>query len=140
MLKVNHDVANSSGTTADVFAVSDAYGQDTDLLSLLGNDDVTEYATAAFKTNRVINLHSWRAQLVGLDFKINPALGSLMEDPMSFGLDNAMMRLGFDYGITDQLTVGIGRSSFRNHLTGFLKYKILRQSTGKRSCLLRWRY
>ncbi|HQU54851.1 MAG TPA: DUF5777 family beta-barrel protein, partial [Saprospiraceae bacterium] len=57
-------------------AVSDAYGQDTDLLSLLGNDDVTEYATAAFKTNRVINLHSLESTAGGvLDFKINHRFG-----------------------------------------------------------------
>lgn len=115
-------------------AVSDAYGQDTDLLSLLGNDDVTEYATAAFKTNRVINLHSLESTAGGvLDFKINHRFGFINGGPYEFfGLDNAMMRLGFDYGITDQLTVGIGRSSFQKSFDGFLKYKILRQSTGKK--------
>ena len=115
-------------------AVSDAYGQDTDLLSLLGNDDVTEYATAAFKTNRVINLHSLESTAGGVfDFKINHRFGFINGGPYEFfGLDNAMMRLGFDYGITDQLTVGIGRSSFQKSFDGFLKYKILRQSTGKK--------
>ena len=114
------------------FVISGSRAQDTDLLSLLGNDDVTEYATAAFKTNRVINLHSLESTAGGvLDFKINHRFGFINGGPYEFfGLDNAMMRLGFDYGITDQLTVGIGRSSFQKSFDGFLKYKILRQSSG----------
>ncbi|MCB9318458.1 MAG: hypothetical protein H6570_04190 [Lewinellaceae bacterium] len=116
------------------FVISGSRAQDTDLLSLLGNDDVTEYATAAFKTNRVINLHSLESTAGGvLDFKINHRFGFINGGPYEFfGLDNAMMRLGFDYGITDQLTVGIGRSSFQKSFDGFLKYKILRQSSGKK--------
>jgi hypothetical protein len=36
--------------------------QEQDLLSLLGREETTEYAAASFKTNRVINLHSWKVQ------------------------------------------------------------------------------
>ncbi len=43
-----------------------------------------------------------------------------------------MIRLGVDYGISDRLTVGLGRSSFRDIWDGFVKYKFLWQSTGKR--------
>ena len=87
--------------------------QDADLLSLLDDQEVTEYATAAFKTNRVINLHSLESTAGGvLDFKINHRFGFINGGAYEFfGLDNAMMRLGFDYGITDRLTAGIGRSS-----------------------------
>ncbi|MCB0635006.1 MAG: hypothetical protein KDC54_00230, partial [Lewinella sp.] len=109
-------------------------GQD-DLLSLLGEEEpVTEYATASFKTNRVINLHSLESTAGGvLDFKISHRFGMLNQGAYDlFGLDNASMRFGFDYGITDQLTVGLGRSSYQKTYDGFLKYKFLRQSTGKR--------
>ena len=44
----------------------------------------------------------------------------------------ATIRIGADYGITDRLTVGFGRSSYEKTYDGFLKYKLLWQSTGAR--------
>src|SRR5436190_7998408 len=41
-----------------------------------------------------------------------------------FGLDAATIRIGFDYGITDRLTAGIGRSSLQKTYDNFLKYKL----------------
>ena len=35
------------------------------------------------------------------------------------------------YGITDQLYVGVGRSSFEKTYDGFVKYRLLRQRTGE---------
>lgn len=109
--------------------------QEEDLLSILEEEETIEYVTAAFKTNRVINGHSIESTSAGvLDFKISHRFGMVNSGFTElFGLDNAMVRIGFDYGITDQLTVGIGRSSFQKVYDGFLKYKFLRQSTGKRT-------
>ncbi|HXA03125.1 MAG TPA: DUF5777 family beta-barrel protein [Cytophagaceae bacterium] len=45
-----------------------------------------------------------------------------------FGLDAATIRIGFDYGITDRLTAGVGRSSLQKTYDNFLKYKLLRQT------------
>ena len=46
--------------------------QGDDLLSLLGEDKTPNYATASFKTNRVINGHSIENTAPGvLDFKIS---------------------------------------------------------------------
>jgi len=39
--------------------------------------------------------------------------------------------MGFDYGITDRLMAGIGRSTFQKQYDAFFKYRVLRQSTGK---------
>ena len=47
-----------------------------------------------------------------------------------FGLDAATIRIGFDYGITDRLTAGVGRSSLQKTYDNFLKYKLLRQTQG----------
>ncbi len=44
-----------------------------------------------------------------------------------FGLDNATIRLGLDYGITKNLSVGIGRSSYEKTLDASFKYRILTQ-------------
>lgn len=104
-----------------------------DLLSLLGDDTpTTEYVTASFKTNRVINLHSLENTGKGvLDVKISHRFGFVNGGFSElFGLDAATIRIGADYGISDQLTVGLGRSSYEKTYDGFLKYKFLRQSTG----------
>lgn len=111
-------------------------GQESDLLSLLGEEEaVTTYATAAFKTTRVINLHSIENVAAGvLDFKISHRFGFVNGGIQElFGLDQATIRFGLDYGLTDRLMVGWGRSSFEKTYDGFLKYKILRQSSGKRN-------
>ncbi len=110
--------------------------QDDDLLSLLGEEEeTTERVTASFKTNRVINLHSLESTAGGVfDFKISHRFGMLNRGAYElFGLDQASIRLGGDFGITDRLTVGIGRSSFEKTYDGFVKYKFLWQSRGKRT-------
>ena len=101
-----------------------------DLLSLLGSDSTqVEYTTASFKTTRVINSHSLENTAHGvLDFKIGHRFGLLSEGAGNFfGLDDATIRLGLDYGVTDRLMVGIGRSSYQMTVDGFAKYKVLRQ-------------
>jgi hypothetical protein len=49
-----------------------------------------------------------------------------------WGLDQAAIRIGFEYGITKWLAVGIGRTSYEKMYDGFIKAKILRQSKGAR--------
>jgi hypothetical protein len=106
----------------------------TSLLDELGKDEVTtEYVKYSFKTNRVINLHSLESTAAGvMDFKMshrfNPVNQGLYD---LFGLDGAQQRFGFDFGLTDNLTVGVNRNSYKKALDGFVKYRILRQSTGK---------
>lgn len=104
-----------------------AHGQD--LLSLLGEDSTVIYTNASFKTTRVINSHSLENTAHGvLDFKIGHRFGMVNEGASQFfGLDQATIRLGLDYGLTDRLMVGIGRSSFQKTVDGLVKYKLLRQ-------------
>jgi hypothetical protein len=47
-----------------------------------------------------------------------------------FGLDEANMRFGFDYGLGNNLTVGIGRSNLNKELDGFIKFRPVWQSKG----------
>lgn len=106
-----------------------------DLLSLLEEEEPTiEYTQAAFKTNRVINLHSLENTAGGvLDFKISHRFGMLNRGAYDlFGLDAATIRIGADYGISDRFQIGIGRSSFEKTYDGYLKFKLLRQSTGQK--------
>ncbi len=109
--------------------------EEDDLLALLGEPTPTvDYAYAAFKTNRVINFHSLESTAAGvLDFKISHRFGMLNQGAYDlFGLDNASIRIGADYGLSDRLTVGFGRSSYQKTYDGFVKMKLLRQSNGKR--------
>ncbi len=106
--------------------------EEQNLLSLLGREETTEYAAASFKANRVINLHSLESTSAGiLDIKISHRFGFINGGIYElFGLDQASIRIGADYGITDRLTIGFGRSSYQKTYDGFIKYKLLRQSTG----------
>lgn len=109
--------------------------QEEDLLALLGEEEITNYATASFKTNRVINLHSLESTHIGvLDLKISHRFGFINGGFQElFGLDAATIRIGVDYGLTKRMTIGLGRSSFEKTYDGFIKYKFLRQSSGART-------
>ncbi|MFZ1688928.1 MAG: DUF5777 family beta-barrel protein [Flavobacteriales bacterium] len=101
-----------------------------DLMAML-NDSVQakEYSTASWKSTRVINGHSTENTAHGvLDFRIGHRFGFISDGVSEFfGLDGSTVRLGFDYGITDRLQVGIGRSGYEKTVDGLLKYKLLRQ-------------
>lgn len=109
-----------------------AFGQEEDLLSLLPEEETVNFVTSSFKANRVVNLHSLENTAGGeLDIKISHRFGFISGGLYElFGLDQASIRIGGDYGITDQLMVGLGRSSYEKTYDGFIKYKFLRQSTG----------
>lgn len=106
-----------------------------DLLSLLGEDNTTDLVGSSFKTTRVVNGHSIENTAAGvLDFKISHRFSPLRQGLYDwFGLDGASIRIGLDYGITDRLMIGFGRNSREKLLDGFFKYRLLWQSTGKRT-------
>lgn len=116
-------------------SITNAQQDTTDLLSLLQDEPTINYATATFKTTRVINMHSVENPAGGvLDFRISHRFGAVNTGvEQMFGLDAATIRLGFEYGINDRLMVGFGRSSVNKEVDVFGKYKILRQSTGKKN-------
>jgi len=104
-----------------------------DLLDLLGDEEETiEYVNASFKTTRVINVQSLENVAGGvLDFKISHRFGRLNSGAYElWGLDQASMRIGLDYGINDWIMVGAGRNSFQKTYDAFIKVKPLRQSIG----------
>jgi hypothetical protein len=109
-------------------------GQD-DLMDLLENDKKeVDYAYATFKTTRIINSQSVENPAPGvLMFLIQHRFGRLNTGSYEFfGLDQATIRIGLEYGITKRLCIGAGRSSYQKTFDGFLKYKILLQSSGAR--------
>ncbi|MDX2284259.1 MAG: DUF5777 family beta-barrel protein [Bacteroidia bacterium] len=109
--------------------------QETDLLSLLEEEETTELVTHAFKSTRVINGHSMEMLGSGaLDFRILHRFGKINQGVYQmFGLDQASMRLGLDYAVLPSLTLGAGRSTAKKEIDGFIKYRLIGQSTGKRN-------
>lgn len=94
-----------------------------------------EKITGAFKSTRVINAHSIEMLSKGnLDFRIMHRFGFVSDGiKQLFGLDAATMRIGFDYGISDNFTIGIGRSTFRKELDAFVKTRLLQQTKGTKN-------
>jgi len=112
---------------------SNLFAQDIDELLNEASNETVNYADAAFKSTHVINGQSvMQMHKNHLDFRIEHRFG-LISDGISnfFGLDQSSIRLTLDYALTDWLTIGIGRSSFDKTYDGSLKFRILRQSTGK---------
>jgi hypothetical protein len=119
-----------------LFAFSRSHAQDSSLLKML-NDSIAahpkkSYVTGTFKSEFVVNMQTVESQANGnLNFVIQHRFGTLNSGSYNFfGLDNATLRLGFSYGITDDLEVGVGRSSYLKTFDGYLKYKLLKQTEG----------
>lgn len=117
------------GYTLSAFAQDDLMKE----LEQSSKPDV-EYAFQTFKGTRIVNGHTIETKGKGtLEFifahRFGAVNGGLYE---LFGLDDAYVRLGLDYGVTDNLSISIGRNSVDKTMDGYLKYKLIRQSKGAR--------
>src|ERR1700712_2450347 len=99
-------------------AIGRTMAQDNSLLNAL-NDSMSAhktktYVTGTFKASHIVNAQTIESPANGnLNFVIQHRFGQLNSGSYNFfGLDNATLRLGLEYGITDDLDVGIGRSSY----------------------------
>jgi hypothetical protein len=103
-----------------------------DLLNQLGNKEPadSELTIGTFNGTRMVNGHSTETLYRGsLEFIITHRFGTLNSGGFNlWGLDDASIRLGLEYGITDRLGVGMGRSSFDKTFDYYIKYKALQQS------------
>lgn len=109
--------------------------QDDLLKELESNEQETTTVASTFKGTRICNGHSIKTTPGrSLEFIFSHRFGRINEGAYEmFGLDQAYVRLGFDYGITDRLSVSIGRNSYDKTLDGYVKYQLLQQSTGKKN-------
>ncbi len=114
--------------------------------SLLAQDDLlkeleqtsapdADYAFQTFKGTRLINGQSVETKAKGaLEFIFAHRFGAINSGSYEmFGLDQANVRLGLEYGITSRLGIGIGRSGYDKIKDAFVRYKILRQQKGSRN-------
>ena len=88
-----------------------------------------QYATAAFKGLKIVNFES--TKLVAKDeltFIVSHRFGSVKNGiDTFFGLDEAVTRIHFVYGITDAINIGVSRSSFLKIYDVTAKYRLVRQ-------------
>ena len=103
-----------------------------DLMDFFDDPPGAQVVTSAFKAGRIINVQSPETNGKGeLNFIIAHRFGRISDGWYAlFGLDNAQMRMGLDYGVTDRLQVGVARSSFGKTLEASVKWRFLEQMGG----------
>ena len=105
-----------------------------DLLDVLALEAPVQenIVSATFKGTRIVNGHSIENRKnKELEFIISHRFGRVNTGfEELFGLDQANIRFALEYGLTDDLTAGLGRSSFEKTYDGYLKYSLLKQKTG----------
>jgi opacity protein-like surface antigen len=108
-----------------------------DLMDMLDKEtgEQTDYTSATFKSTRIMNGHSIERMPRGeLDFRISHRFGRLNSGAYElWGLDQANIHFGLDYGITDWLMAGVGRGTYEKTFDGFIKLSPLRQSKGAKN-------
>lgn len=93
-----------------------------------------------FKCTRIINLQSVESLRPGvLELKILHRFGAVTEGASQlWGLDQATMRIALEYGLTDKIMFGFGRSTFQKTLDGFVKFKLLEQRKNQLPLAMSW--
>ena len=106
------------------------FSQEEDLLNEIDTDsNETQYVTAAFKGLKIVNFESTKL-VADKEFTliVSHRFGSLKNGiDTFFGLDEAVTRLNFVYGISESINIGISRSSFLKIFDISAKYRLLRQ-------------
>ncbi len=106
-----------------------------ELLDILDKEhqDTLRFAEATFKYSRITYGQSVQTRKQGtLDISINNRFwNSPEEQSQSFVADHINTRFALEYGISDRILLGAGGSTFDERFDAFLKYKLVRQSSGK---------
>jgi len=112
------------------------FAQD-DLMNLLNDSAAKEinYATATFKSTRIMNGHSVEKMPPGqLDFRISHRFGTINSGAYNFfGLDQSNVHFSLEYGLYKWLMIGVGRGTYEKTFDGFAKFTLLRQSSGAKN-------
>lgn len=95
------------------------------MLNTLAQDAVGK----TFYDTRIVNGQSVETNNEGvmkfiIAHRFGPVNGGAYE---LYGLDQSTIRIGFDYGISDRFSIGIGRSSNEKTFDGFAKLKLIEQ-------------
>lgn len=110
------------------------FSQDMDALLNAETKPTVDFATATFKSTRIISGHSIEQMKKNqLEFRISHRFGTLNDGSYGlYGLDRSNIHFSLEYGIKDWLMFGVGRGSQNKIYDSFAKFKILRQSSGEK--------
>ncbi len=103
-----------------------------DLMSMMDEKPKKQFASATFKTTRLINFHTVEVlSKRSLDFRIAHRFGNFNTGAFNaWGIDGgANIRLALEYSHDSRLMFGIGRTSGKKIADGFLKYRLIKQTT-----------
>jgi hypothetical protein len=114
-----------------------------DLLSMVEDNKEAgpKRVYATFKTVRIGNAQTIETVKKNhLDFRIAHRFGNIYNSDLKNPINNTFqtffgfgevsdVRFSLDYGITEDITIGIGRNSFNKLLDGTVKWKLLKQTT-----------
>jgi hypothetical protein len=124
-----------------ILFVATSYAQEPDLSAIVDQNEPEgeEFVTATFKGFRIINAQTNEtAKKHNLHFNIAHRFGDIGGNGGGihtlYGFDNSTdIRFSFDYGISDRLQAGVGRSKGNEPYTelydGNIKFRLLRQTT-----------
>lgn len=115
------------------------HAQDEDLLALVKDTTAPDMSKspvyATFKTTRIINCQTIETvKKKTMDFRITHRFGNIGAASDGgghtlWGFDESVdIRFSFDFGITDKLQLGVGRSKLNELLDGSLKWRFLEQT------------
>ena len=104
-----------------------------DILAQESPKSTNEDVFGTFNGTRILNGHSVETRKKGiLEFLIHHRFGTLNSGADElFGLDQSNIRLGFEYALTNDFTIALGRSSFEKTFDGYVKYRLLKQKSGE---------
>ncbi len=125
-------------TAGVILSGSGLFAQD-DLLNMLdsaaGVEKTHDKVFATFKGSKIINAQTTETvKAKTLDFCVAHRFGNIGSASGGgahtlYGFDNsADIRISFDFGITDDLTLGVGRSKVGELLDAMVKYRFLTQT------------
>lgn len=108
-----------------------------ELKSEISTSTESNKISSTFKGIRLINANTIETtKKKTLEFRIthrfgNMEIGNTIGDHTLYGMDNASnIRFSFDYGLTDKISIGVGRSKTLENIDGNLKYRFLEQKKG----------
>ncbi len=143
MRPTNHNYSNSLQMRKTLFILlcftfTKLFAQE-DLDKLIHIDGVkNEKVTATFKSGNLINLKTTETiHRREMDFRVDHRFGDIAGSAGGgknfFGLDNSTdIRIGFDYGLLDNLNIGIARAKgateVRQLFEGNVKYRFIEQT------------
>ena len=117
------------------------HSQTLDSTSIADTESIDKLASNTFESTRLINGHT--VETLGkrvLEFRVEHRFGDIAGTggglQNMFGFDNSVdIRIALEYGITDKIMIGFGRSKgngnpYRSLVDGLVKYRFLDQKKG----------